>query len=239
MGFEKEFGIRDVCLFLTHRKDFMKIPERVVFGENGTPFLKERCIPVQQVRGVFQGLVFHGRPLYYLETQDYGKVTVETGPFGENCESVLRFIRESRIGGAEIILTISDDGLVCNLEDAKQKGRSFSTSYANPIVPEPFMDEFRNMVFERNTTTVSGTLMEVYNRGEVEVLSDGKHILIHAFPNGKLSVECLRNLRGQSVVVSSNQSKELEVSKEFRVYDRTLTRYGRKAVFIGTDMAHT
>lgn len=205
---EQARGDDTVRLILTHRKDLEPHEEQEVSAD-GLRMEVTRSIPVQEVRGPLLNI---SKSAYYIGTQEYGPVWVETGfRIGEDADPVVQFAREAMDRRAEVVLTVSDDGLVTTLEDAHQKGKAFATTHLVPARPLALMDEVRHLDLQRNAE-IRGTLLGVYDTNQVEVLDPtGKHIYVSAGGPANRNIEDWQALRGQKVSVSCDDRGYLQV----------------------------
>lgn len=202
-----------VRLILTHRKDLEPHDEQEVSAD-GQRLEVTRSIPVQQVRGPLLNI---SQSAYYIGTQEYGPVWVETGfRIGELDDPVVQFAREAIERRAEVVLSVSNDGLVTTLEDANTPGRAFAATHDVPARPLALMDEVRHLNAPKRTPeerVLRGTLMEVYDTNQVEVLDpSGKHIYASAAGPAERSLENWKALRGKDVVLSIDDKGFLQVS---------------------------
>ncbi len=203
-----------VRLILTHRKDLEPHDEQEVSAD-GQRLEVTRSIPVQQVRGPLLNI---SQSAYYIGTQEYGPVWVETGfRIGELDDPVVQFAREAIERRAEVVLSVSNDGLVTTMEDANTPGRAFAATHEVPARPLALMDEVRYLNAPKlapEERVLRGTLMEVYDTNQVEVLDPaGKHIYASAAGPAERSLEGWKALRGKEVSVSADEKGFLQVSR--------------------------
>ena len=224
---EQVRGDTDVVrLILTHRKDLLPHDEQEVSAD-GLRMEVTRSIPVQQVRGPLLNI---SQSAYYIGTQEYGPVWVETGfRIGEDADPVVQFAREAMERRAEVVLTVSDDGLTTTLEDAHEKGKAFATIHQVPARPLALMDEVRYLGLQRNAE-IRGTLTEVYDTNQVEVLDPaGKHIYASAAGPAERSLEGWKALRGKEVSVSADEKGFLQVSPTREVNPEIVAHLGERS----------
>lgn len=204
-----------VRLILTHRKDLLPHDEQEL-SSDGLRMEVTHSIPVQEVRGPLLNI---SQSAYHIGTEEYGPVWVETGfRIGEDSDPVVQFAREAMERRAEVVLTVSDDGLVTTLEDAHEKGRAFATTHDVPARPLALMDEVRHLNAPKlalEERTLRGTLMEVYDTNQVELRDEkGAHIYASAAGPAERDLEGWKALRGKAVSVSADEKGFLQVSPE-------------------------
>jgi len=213
-GQQQVRGNADVArLILTHRKDLEPHEEQEVSAD-GLRMEVTRSIPAQSVRGPLLNI---SQSAYYIGTQEYGPVWVETGfRIGELDDPVVQFAREAIERRAEVVLSVSNDGLVTTLEDANTPGRAYAATHEVPARPLALMDEVRHLNAPKlapEERMLRGTLMEVYDTNQVEVLDPaGKHIYASAAGPAERSLEDWKALRGKEVSVSADDKGYLQVA---------------------------
>lgn len=203
-------GVDNVNLVLTHRKDLSPTDEQAL-SVDGERMEVTRFIPVSEVRGT---LLNFSQSAYQLDTKEYGPVWVETGfRIGEDDDPTVQFARDAMNDRTDVIVSVSEDGLVTTLEDANVKGRGYSTSHIVPARPLALMDEVVFLNVQRNQDRrIQGTLVEVYDTNQVEILDEsGKHLYVSGTGSADRRIEHWQPLRGRTVRVDRDTQGTMEV----------------------------
>ncbi|MBU2783698.1 DUF1738 domain-containing protein [Acidithiobacillus caldus] len=213
-------GVDEVRLVLTHRQDLQPQHEEYMDDTKREVTLH---VPVQRAQGK---LLNFSQSAYQIDTKEYGPVWVETGfrLASEDKDPLIQFASEAMKNGTEVIVSVSNDGLVTTLEDANVPGKAFATTHDVPARPIALMDSiaYLNSPNEKGTK-IQGTLVEVYDVNQVEVLTkDGAHVYVSAGGPANRDLEPMKALRGKEVVVAADEHRMLTVQTA-QERDRTIT----------------
>ncbi|AEK57928.1 DNA primase [Acidithiobacillus caldus SM-1] len=213
-------GVDAVHLVLTHRQDLQSQREEYMDDAKREVTLH---VPVQKVEGKLRNF---SQSAYEIDTKEYGPVWVETGfrLASDDKDPLIQFASEAMKNGTEVIVSVSNDGLVTTIEDANVRGKAFSTVHDVPARPIALMDSvaYLNSPNEKGTK-IQGTLVEVYDVNQVEVLTkDGAHVYVSAGGPANRDLEPMKALRGKEVVVAADEHRMLTVQTA-QERDRTIT----------------
>ncbi|WP_241799195.1 ArdC family protein [Acidithiobacillus caldus] len=216
-------GVDEVRLVLTHRQDLQPQHEEYMDDTKREVTLH---VPVQRAQGK---LLNFSQSAYQIDTKEYGPVWVETGfrLASDDKDPLIQFASEAMKNGTDVVVSVSNDGLVTTLEDANVRGRAFSSVHDVPARPIALMDSIAYLNSpEQDGAKVQGTLVEVYDVNQVEVLTkDGTHVYVSAGGPANRDLGPMQELRGKEVMVSANEQGMLTVQPAQEI-DRTATVSG-------------